>query len=561
MHISYQSKYLTELVVGALQAKYSVRGIPLRYYIDVRHRSLHLHKELSAPDPNTLENKLNTLLAGWDAKFEEHSGKSSAIDVSVDAEIRLGQLDRILAQTLKVDDKIIWGSLFRRNLYENKAFPEAAPIHNPTMSPKPYYARVTFVDKLLLKRKSKEREAKLEHQAELAKWQAVEDARKLETQKQFDAWSVRRDQWYIAERKKSDEFQQEIDQYNIHVEDLRKGWESGEPTSLLEHASMVLEHSDYQGLFIPSFELDYDQKERLLLVGYDLPRFEDLPSTKSMKFLTSTGEYVETKISEREQKNNFEKVCYQICLRSIHELFESDTPENVSKILFNGAIVSLDKSTGRDFSAIILSVLVDRADFLNIDLSRIDPKSCFKALKGVSAASLATMAPIAPIMKLNTEDRRFVEAQDVVGQIGAKTNLAAMDWEEFEHLVREVFDREFRTRGGEVKITQVSSDGGVDAVAFDPDPITGGKIVIQAKRYTNTVTVGAVRDLYGTVMNEGASKGILVTTTDFGSDAYKFAADKPLTLMTGANLLYLLEKHGIFAKIDIRAARQELGLK
>ena len=38
-----------------------------------------------------------------------------------------------------------------------------------------------------------------------------------------------------------------------------------------------------------------------------------------------------------------------------------------------------------------------------------------------------------------------------------------------------------------MKITQASKDGGVDAVAFDPDPIRGGKIVIQAKRYTNVV--------------------------------------------------------------------------
>ena len=35
-----------------------------------------------------------------------------------------------------------------------------------------------------------------------------------------------------------------------------------------------------------------------------------------------------------------------------------------------------------------------------------------------------------------------------------------------------------------------------------------GKTVIQAKRYVNTVDVSAVRDLYGTVHNEGASRGI-----------------------------------------------------
>jgi restriction system protein len=38
-------------------------------------------------------------------------------------------------------------------------------------------------------------------------------------------------------------------------------------------------------------------------------------------------------------------------------------------------------------------------------------------------------------------------------------------------------------------------------------------------------------------MNEGATKGILVTTADYGPDAYDFAKNKLLTLMNGANLL------------------------
>ena len=126
----------------------------------------------------------------------------------------------------------------------------------------------------------------------------------------------------------------------------------------------------------------------------------------------------------------------------------------------------------------------------------------------------------------------------------------------FKDIFAEIFEKEFRSGGGEVKITQASRDGGVDAVAFDPDPIRGGKIVIQAKRYTNVVGVSAVRDLYGTVMNEGANKGILVTTSNYGNDAYEFAKDKPLTLMNGANLLYLLQKHGYNARIDLKEAKE-----
>jgi restriction system protein len=131
-----------------------------------------------------------------------------------------------------------------------------------------------------------------------------------------------------------------------------------------------------------------------------------------------------------------------------------------------------------------------------------------------------------------------------------------MDWEDFEHLIRELFEEEFAKGGGEVKVTRASRDGGVHAVAFDPDPIRGGKIVIQAKRYTNKVGVSAVRDLYGTLINEGATKGILVSTADYGPEAYEFAKGKPLTLLNGSNLLSLLEKHGHKAKIDLQEAKK-----
>ena len=47
----------------------------------------------------------------------------------------------------------------------------------------------------------------------------------------------------------------------------------------------------------------------------------------------------------------------------------------------------------------------------------------------------------------------------------------------------------------------------MDAIAFDPDPIKGGKFVIQAKRYTNVVDVSAVRDLCAVVRKKGRRVG------------------------------------------------------
>ncbi len=117
---------------------------------------------------------------------------------------------------------------------------------------------------------------------------------------------------------------------------------------------------------------------------------------------------------------------------------------------------------------------------------------------------------------------------------------------EFENLITNLFQK----MGLDTKLTQASRDGGVDCVAFDPRPILGGKVIIQAKRYKNTVSVSAVRDLFGTMLNDGASKGILVTTSGYGTAAFDFANGKPIELMSGSNLLYLLKEHaGIDAKI------------
>lgn len=102
-------------------------------------------------------------------------------------------------------------------------------------------------------------------------------------------------------------------------------------------------------------------------------------------------------------------------------------------------------------------------------------------------------------------------------------------------------------------MTRASRDGGVDVVAYDQRPVLGGKVVIQAKRYRNTVGVSAVRDLYGTMMNEGANKGILVSTSGYGKDAFDFANDKPIELIDGSRLLYLLEQVGTVARIVLPA--------
>lgn len=351
-------------------------------------------------------------------------------------------------------------------------------------------------------------------------------------------------------------FKNEKQKRNTEIETIKTNYFKKEKSAIISFYSKIIDAVNYDPNFQNSIEVDFNNETKVLIIEYLLPSIEQFPDIKEMRYIKTRNEFKEINYSERELNNIYEDVTYRIVLDLINFAFENDLVDVVDSIVFNGWSNAINKATGLYNKACILSVYCEKKEFLKINLSEVDPKECFKSLKGISAHKISNLTPVKPIITIEKNDGRFVSAQEV--GIDSSTNLASMHWEDFEHLIREIFEQEFSQNGGEVKVTQSSRDGGVDAIAFDPDPIRGGKIVIQAKRYTNIVGVSSVRDLYGTVMNEGATKGILVTTSDYGSDSFNFAKDKPLTLINGGNLLYLLEKHGYNARINIKEARETL---
>ena len=74
-------------------------------------------------------------------------------------------------------------------------------------------------------------------------------------------------------------------------------------------------------------------------------------------------------------------------------------------------------------------------------------------------------------------------------------------------------------------------------------------IIVQAKLYTRTIQPTHVRDLSRTVQHDGATKGIMITTSGYGPDSYKFAGGKPLNLIDGSGLLALCHQYEIPARI------------
>ena len=322
---------------------------------------------------------------------------------------------------------------------------------------------------------------------------------------------------------------------------------------LIKYVHFLMNVSSYPKLVKPKeFKFEYDDQEKILVVEVELPDFEQINIQKE-------GSRDLIQITKSERSRLIDEVMYFTPIRILYEIFMFIPNKLIQSIALNGKVNSYNKSTGNLENNNIMSLFVKRDQIINLNLKMLDPKECFKSLKGISAAKISEYIPVKPIITFK-KDSRVRETRAVLDGLDEFQNLAAIDWQDFENLISELFSRAFSSEGQEVKVTQSSRDKGVDAIVYDNDPIRGGKTVIQAKRYTNVVDVSAVRDLFGTLMNEGAMKGILVTTSNFGKDAYEFANNKPITLLNGNELLGLLDQYGYKFKIDLKEAKKILGL-
>ncbi|HYM61066.1 MAG TPA: restriction endonuclease [Thermoanaerobaculia bacterium] len=332
---------------------------------------------------------------------------------------------------------------------------------------------------------------------------------------------------------------------NREVGEFEAAYHAADPQAIVSHTTMVLERSVYPEGFPQQFRVAYVAASKEAVVDYQLPNATIVPSVAEFRYVKAKDAIEEKPRKKGEISTICQNVVAGVALRTIHEIMDSDQIRHFDVVTFSGFVEAVDPANGRDIRPYIISVRATRDAFDQIDLRRVDKRVCLRNLGAHVSSRPDELVAVRPIVEFDMVDRRFVEGSDVLSGLDSRPNIMDLTPFEFEHLVGNLFSH----MGLDTRQTQASRDGGVDVVAFDTRPVVGGKVVIQAKRYRNTVGVAAVRDLYGTMINEGANKGILVSTSGYGADAFKFAKDKPIELIDGGGLLYLCEQAGVHARI------------
>ncbi len=295
----------------------------------------------------------------------------------------------------------------------------------------------------------------------------------------------------------------------------------------------------------------YVPESSLLAVEWQLPNVDTVPSDKIFRYVKArdTIDVIDRPMAE--VRRIYQQLVAQIALRALHVVFTADKDEIIDTIVFNGYVKAIEPSTGQPIAPHLITLRATRDQFASLVLARVDAVACVRRYFAADVSPHPEeLQPVNPVMNFSMADPRIIDPIDVISDIDKRPNLLDLTPKEFEHFVQNLFTR----MGLDTKIFQADGDGGVDCVAYDPTPVLGGKYVIQAKLYRITVEPKYVRDLYGTMQHEGATKGILITTSGYGPGSYDFANGKPLQLIDGSGLLALCHQYGIPARI-VRPSR------
>lgn len=137
---------------------------------------------------------------------------------------------------------------------------------------------------------------------------------------------------------------------------------------------------------------------------------------------------------------------------------------------------------------------------------------------------------IAPFSFINSRRK----AKQLDNQKSIET-IRQMHWRNFEELVAEAFRRQgYRvTEGG------YGADGGIDL-----ELVNGGeRTLVQCKQWkSQKVGVSIIREMYGVLTASNAERVIIICSGEFTHQATDFAKGKPIELLSGQELLSLIQK-------------------
>ena len=255
------------------------------------------------------------------------SQKEKAEQLTNDVKQVQNSFKKIIAATIKVNDRLDWNKQLKNEAYPEFSFTE----------PQPAKKKLGILSGLFGKTDDYEDRLK---EYEGRKTKALQD-------------------YFLAKQ----EFETEQRQHNADVSFLRESFEMHEESAIEKYASVVLANSQYPSELDMDFDVDYVGFENTLYVSFLLPDIADLPMTDKYTFNQSTDEIKEIPLSKTNATTLYENTLLAVGIRTIHEMFEAIYNGAIETVVFKGYLLSSEASEETiDFTDNVREIFEIKAD-------------------------------------------------------------------------------------------------------------------------------------------------------------------------------------------------------
>lgn len=150
-----------------------------------------------------------------------------------------------------------------------------------------------------------------------------------------------------------------------------------------------------------------------------------------------------------------------------------------------------------------------------------------------------------------TPDERIAQAHQELNELliaELRARIEQLDPYQFEQVVVDVLIAMGYGGGrlGAGLVTQRSSDEGIDGI-INEDRLGLDVVYVQAKKWSNNVGRPDVQAFVGALAGKQASKGVMISTSDFAKSAYEYVKGltQKVALVDGNSLAQLMIEHNV----------------
>jgi restriction system protein len=168
----------------------------------------------------------------------------------------------------------------------------------------------------------------------------------------------------------------ETTEHNQRIEKIAGGLSIRDRHAVSEYFEIAISRFADPDDFPTARRAGYIPESGLLVLEWDLPRFEVVPEYKAFTYVQRSDTIKPTPLPPTVRRTTYRQLIAAIALRAVWIAFSSDPDQLVDTVVVNGMLDEIDGSTGQDVRLPLITLRATREQFAKIRIDRVKPVAC-----------------------------------------------------------------------------------------------------------------------------------------------------------------------------------------